>query len=571
MNQNFDIQSWRVKAILLGMLIIFFIIITRLFYLQIHRQEEFASRGERNFLRFEILDSPRGNILDSKGRLLATNRPVFDVFWEGTGNRRLNKEQLAVQQTLINLLGDNNKELQENIAIAERYSRRVQLFKDISFKKLCAVSEQCHESPNMLVVNHFKRLYPHQTLASHILGYLGNDGTKHLRGRYGLEKLFQEELEGETGYVLHVINSTGKSLREHETKTARAGNDLKLTIDLDLQRLAERSFEKGRSGVFIIMDPEDGAIRALASAPSFDPNIFVKSLSQKDWEELFSGDSPFLNRALHALYPPASIFKLITFAAGLESGIISEETEFECKGYMPFCKRNYFCIKRYGHGVMPCKELLAHSCNIPCYEIARQISIDTIAEYAYRFGLGRSTKCAVRDRDGLVPTTKWKVAHKGEMWWGGETLSASIGQSYLLVTPLQLARMISSICKGYVVRPRLIEKEDVECEPLMVSESTLSFLREAMGMAVQIGSARILRHLKDFTIHAKTGTAQTSSLQLARKDERFLEHGWFASYFTYKDEKPLVLVTLVERAGKSLPAMLMARKFLENYARLRKK
>jgi len=547
-----------------------FVIITRLFYLQIHQAQELSSRGERNFLRLEVLDSPRGNILDHSGKLLATNRPVFDVYWEGTGNRRLDTKQKGVQNILIDLLGDKDGSLPTTLATAERYSRRVHLFSDIPFKKLCAISEQCNDSPNILIVNHFKRLYPHKSLASHVLGYLGHDTSEKLRGRYGLEKLFQEELEGETGYVLHVINSTGKSLQKRASKTATAGNDLMLTLDLDLQRLAERSFEKGTSGVFVIMDPEDGSIRALASSPSFDPNVFMESLSHKQWQELFSGDSPFLNRVMHALYPPASIFKLITFAAGLESDIISPDDEFECKGRFPFCKRNYFCIKRFGHGLMPCKELLAHSCNIPCYEIGRRISIDTLAEYAYRFGLGRSTKSIVKDRDGLVPTTKWKVAHKGERWWQGETLSASIGQSYLLVTPLQLARMISSICNGYLVNPRLLEKEKVECEPLIVSESTLSFLREAMGYAVDIGSARVLRNLKDFTIHAKTGTAQTSSLQLAREDERFLEHGWFAAYFSYKNQKPLVMVTLVERAGKSLPALLMARKFLLEYARLRK-
>jgi penicillin-binding protein 2 len=569
-NQGFDVQGRRIKAILFGFCCALFIIIARLFYLQIHLAEEFSSRGERNFLRLEIVDSPRGNIIDRKGRLLATNSPVFDVYWEGTGNRRLNKKQKSVQQTLINLLGDDQEKIFNTIAIAERYSRKVKLFKDIPFKILCAISEQCNDSPNVLIVNHFKRLYPHKSLASHILGYLGHDTPERIRGRYGLEKLFQEELEGETGYVLHVINSTGKSLEKRATKNAMAGKDFVLTLDLDLQRIAEKSFEKGNSGVFIVMDPEDGALLALVSSPSFDPNAFVESLSHKDWEELFSGDSPFLNRVIHALYPPASIFKLITFAAGLESGVIDENTEFECKGHMLFCKRNYFCIKRYGHGLMPCKELLAHSCNIPCYEIARNISVDTLAEYAYRFGLGRSTKSVIKDREGLIPTTKWKVAHKGELWWKGETLSASIGQSYLLVTPLQLARMISSICKGYLVRPRLLEKEDVECEPLILSESTLDFLREAMGLAVDIGSARILRNLKDFDIHAKTGTAQTSSLQLARGDDRFLEHGWFAAYFSYKNEKPLVLVALVERAGKSLPALLMARKFLVEYERLRK-
>lgn len=542
-----------------------FVIAIRLYYLQIDQKQAFARLGERNFLQTEVLPSQRGNVIDSNGNLLATNRPVFDLCWHGSGSFYLRVDQKNAVRKITSILGSNylDKLLRKRIDQAERFSRQIVIKKDLSRDELSLISEQCAESTNLYIDQHFQRIYPYGKLASHILGYLRVMQRYEFEGKYGLERLFQNDLRGQDGYVQHVINATGKKLLQKDLKLAIPGSDVALTIDLSIQDIAERMFEPGQSGAFIVLDPHDGAIKAMVSYPNFDPNLFLQPISHAEWETQFSKDSPFLNRAVHALYPPASIFKLITFAAGLEEGVVTPETEFTCKGYTLFCKRKYFCQRRWGHGKMPALKSLAVSCNIPCYEIAQQIKIDQIAEYAIRFGLGQRTNFLLNDKAGLVPTTFWKQAHKGERWWPGETLSASIGQSFLLVTPLQIARMISAIFTGNLVKPRILLDESIEEHFLYVSRTTLDFLQSVMREAVQRGTARQFRKLKDFTIFAKTGTAQTVSLEHQKKEARGqLEHAWFASHFSYKDQKPLVMVVLVENAGSSRPAQNIAEKFL---------
>lgn len=226
------------------------------------------------------------------------------------------------------------------------------------------------------------------------------------------------------------------------------------------------------------------------------------------------------------------------------------------------------CQRRWGHGQIDLKTSIAYSCNIPCYEIAQNLKINQFAYYAYCFGLGKKTNFLLSEKNGLVPTYEWKVGVKGEPWWKGETLSASIGQSYLLVTPLQIAKMISSICTGYLVKPRILSDEDIERDELLISEYTLNILRESMSMAVEKGTAKVFNKFKNFNVHAKTGTAQTTSLKSEIVKKSQLEHAWFASYFKYKNHEPLTLIVLVENAGSSKPAQKIALNFLKSYQKL---
>lgn len=570
-----DLKQRNKKIIYLLAVILFatLIIAVRLFHLQINQNERFVQLGERNFLRTEVLPSRRGNVLDCNNRLLATNKPVFDVYWNGSGRFRLSHRQRNYLNRIKAILGANvvNNVLCKKIEATERFSRQFLIKKDIMQDELFKICEQCSESSNLFVDRHFKRVYPYEHLAGHILGYLRKvERRGGFMGLYGLEREFQDYLKGEKGYIQHVINATGKKLFQTESQASVAGNNVNLTLDLMLQSVAESLFEPGQSGAFIVMDPEDGAIRAMLSYPNFDPNLFLDPISEQEWNDKFTVDSPLLNRAIHAVYPPASIFKLITFVAGLEEGVITTDTEFECKGHTIFCKGKYHCHRRWGHGVQSATKALGVSCNIPCYEIAQKITIDQLAAYAMRFGLGRSTGFLFRDKDGLVPTSYWKQAHKGERWWKGETLSVSIGQSFLLVTPLQIARMVASICTGSLIKPRILQNEEVEQCPLYISESTLDFLREVMREVVLKGTGRCLRGLKDFMIRAKTGTAQTVSLQRQIKEsKKDLEHAWFASFFSYKDQKPLVMVVLVENVGSSMPALKIAKRFLNRYKQIK--
>ena len=548
-----------------------FILLFRIAFLQINQYKKLSNLGKKNFLQTEFLAPLRGNILDCNEILLASNRPVFDLYWKGSGFRKLSSEQKNYINQVKDILEfEFNGDLSINkIATAEKYSKKIMLKSDINFDQLCQICEQCANASNLLIVNRFKRFYPYGSLASHILGYLNRQEEKYTTvGIYGLEKMFQDELKGEVGYILNIINSRGRKLDQKEFKNPKSGNDIRLTLDCKSQLIAETLFEKDQTGVFILMDPENGAIKVLLSYPNFNPNIFLKPISQDEWSEKLAYNSPLLNRVTNASYPPASIFKLVTFAAGLEEGIITPESEFKCKGYVSFCGRRYHCIRRWGHGDIDAKIALAYSCNIPCYNIAKKIKINQLADYAFRFGLGRPTGFLLPEGVGLIPTYEWKVAVKNEPWWKGETFSASIGQSYLLVTPLQMARMISGICSGYLVKPRILEQEEIEKEELEISTSTLEFLKEAMKDVVYHGSARILGKIKDFEIHAKTGTAQTIGLEKEKVSKEQLEHAWLASFFYYKKQKPLVMIVLVENAGTAEPAKNIAAKFLKAYSKL---
>jgi penicillin-binding protein 2 len=541
----------------------------RLYHLQVIHQQKFASLGKRNYLHTKIIHPPRGNFYDCHGRLLATNRPIFDLYWVGSGNWRLNQLQHDLLKQLQNLGAIKNADdMMRNLQTAERYGKKKLITSNIDFSVISKISELCPCTSNLMIESTFKRMYPHATRAAHLLGYLGRHDALSYFGRNGLEKLLQKQLQGKRGYATHIVNAMGKQHKQKVFKPPEPGSDITLTLNLDLQEMAEDLFSADQAGAFILIDPSNGDIKALASFPTFDPNMFLEPLSPALWQKTLQNNNPFLNRATNAAYPPASLFKLVTFSTGLEENIVADDTLFTCEGYTVLGNRKYLCQRHWGHGTISIQKALAYSCNIHCYEIAKHISIDQLAGYAARFGLGAKTNFLLSEHRGLVPTAGWKNAVKGESWWKGETLCAAIGQSFLLVTPLQIARMIGSIFTGFLVKPRILNIEPIEKKPLLINSSTQSFLRNAMQSVVQHGTARIFKTLKNFIIFAKTGTAQTTRLKKKRASKKEFEHAWFTICFQYKDQSPLVLVVLVEHAGSSRPARAIAYQFLRAYEKL---
>ncbi|HEX4069509.1 MAG TPA: penicillin-binding transpeptidase domain-containing protein, partial [Candidatus Babeliales bacterium] len=313
-----------------------------------------------------------------------------------------------------------------------------------------------------------------------------------------------------------------------------------------------------------VLNPADGAIVALVSRPHFDPNMFLDPISHEQWQGL-QEKNPFLNRAFDASYPAGSTFKLVTISAALERNIISEDELWNCKGYTLFGGRKYWCARRCGHGEISVKKAVAESCNTLFFEIGKKIDIDVLAEYAHKFGLGKKTNIVFPEKVGLIPNREWKFDYKGERWWPGETLSVSIGQSFLLATPIQIACMIASIFTGYLVAPRLLINEPVVTNPLDIKPETIAFLQKSMKSVVKSGTGKSVRKIKDMTIYAKTSTAQTSDFSKRKLDEKYLEHGWFVGHFQYKEYDPLVMVVLVERVGAAQVATTIAKNFLIEY------
>lgn len=551
----------RIAVIILGC---FGLILIRLIDLQIYKSERLSELSTNNFTRIRHLQSQRGNICDNQYNLLATNRPVKNLVWNGTGKRNLTPEQIQTIQKIANLTNiDLTEDLLKKIQFAERCEQEIMLREDISFTVLSKIEEQFSNNQNILITNDLKRFYPHNELASHVIGYLGTMNINK-EGKMGLERIFEESLKGVPGAKKLTINSLGKRITDTEIAQAITGETIVTTLDLTLQKMAEESFEKQYTGSMIIMDPRTGGILTLLSRPNFDPTVFVEPLSDETWSQL-NQNKPFINRALGASYPPASIFKLVVVASGLELGLINPDSYFKCSGHVIFGDRRYHCRNRTGHGVLTIKEALAQSCNILFYKLGKTVSIDVLADYAKKFGLGSKTGIILPEQEGLIPTSSWKMKTKGERWWVGETLSASIGQSYLLTTPIQIARMISALFEGHLVTPRILENEPIIKQKLDVKPSTLQLLQESMKLVVTTGTGRRVNKIEDLTIYAKTGTAQTCSLDKTVSATTDLEHVWFVGNFSYKKEAPLTIVILVENVGATRVAINIAKKFFNQY------
>ncbi len=544
-----------------------FLIILRLIHFQIIEHEKFALSGKKNFLRMKVIPAQRGNILDCNGIALATNQPITKLIWKGNGNHHLNSAQEKAINKIYSIL-QKEPITKAQIQHAEKYALDITIAERISQEELSQIAEQCSDIENIHFTTSFHRFYPYNKVASHLLGYLG-DLSESSEGKMGLEKICEETLQGDPSILMQSTNSFGSLLDSQELKQGNAGEDIVTSIDLDLQLMLEKTLEQEQTGSCIILEPKTGYIKALVSKPNFDPSIFSEKLNQEQWQELQT-QKAFLNRAFNATYPPASIFKLVTISAALEEKIITQDSHFFCSGYTHFKGRDYHCSRHTGHGYVSTEDSLALSCNIPFFEIAKKIHIDTLADYAFKFGLGNKTNIPFSEQTGLIPTNKWKIKHKGERWWTGENLSACIGQSFLLVTPIQIACMIGGIFHGHLIKPRILINQPIEKTPITIQLQTRQFLQLCMKSASKFGTAKRTNKIGNLIIYAKTGTAQTKTRKnnevpqeaIVREDK---EHAWFVSYFYTEDSEPLVMVMLLEHVGKSNYTTNVAVKFLKRY------
>jgi penicillin-binding protein 2 len=539
------------------------VIFARLFYLQIQCNSYFLERSTTNFLRTEKVKPQRGNILDCSGVLLATNRPIVRVYWQGTGNRILSPEQIDLCKTICSLFNLPYEVERKAILESERARSKKLIICDPSSAQMSQLEEYYGHNPNITLETTCKRYYPYGPIASHLIGYLGNI-TKEVQGIMGLEKIEQEYLRGSDGALLKTVNSSGFSLDQKKIAPELDGNNVHTTLDIELQKIAEQVFPAERSGTILIMNPIDGSVRVLVSRPGFDPNMFLDTISPHQWAAL-QYNQPFLNRATQGCYAMGSIFKLITISAALEHHLIQADSTWHCKGFLYYGKRKYWCNDHYGHGTLSTLDSIAQSCNIPFFNIGTKIDIDLLASYAHRFGIGSPTGILIPEKEGIVPSRSWKYKNRGEAWWQGETVSVTIGQSFLMVTPIQVLRMISAIFTGFLVRPRILISEPITTTPLLIAQETQDFLQASMKSVVQYGTGKQIGTIKDIDVYAKTSTAQVSDLSKRRQNSKHLEHGWCVCHATYKNYEPFTMVIVVENAGTSHIPTTIAKKFLIQY------
>ena len=514
----------------------------RLYQLQVVDSERYQVLADENRINMQLLPPSRGRIFDRFGQVLAENR--------------LNYRLIVVPEAALDL----DRALDEIAALVPiedhdrervlREARRKQQFvpitvrENLTWEEVSQIEVNAPDLPGVMIDVGSRRLYAFGRDTVHIVGYVGAVNESDLErtddplltlpdfriGKNGAEKVLESSLRGEAGSRQVEVNAYGRVIRELNRRTGRPGDDQLLTIDLGLQQYVAARFGE-ESGSAVVLDVHSGEILALASMPSYDPNLFTSGISQRQWRELIGHPRfPLSNKAIAGQYSPGSTFKMVVALAALESGELSPHHRFFCNGSLKLGKRRFRCWRRYGHGHVDMVKGLQESCDVYFYEVAKRVGIDRIAAMSERFGFGEKLGIELPgEKPGLVPTREWKLAMIGEPWQGGETLIVGIGQGYLLTTPLQLAVMVARIANGGIaVEPRIlaeviregqpIQQEREAFAPMGISPAHFDIVREGMLKVVNDPKGTAYRARIEEPALAMAG--KTGSVQVRRISER---------------------------------------------------
>ncbi|MGD9347799.1 MAG: penicillin-binding protein 2 [Candidatus Aminicenantes bacterium] len=583
----------RAKVVFIVVRILFILLILYFWKLQILDFQVFWQKSEANRIQEIIVTPQRGLIRDRNGVVLAKNIASFKA-----SLIRENCEDYEESCIRISEILDLPPEvLKERI---EKY-KSMPLFHPIVVKdnltheEVARIKARQFELPELVVQSEPKRNYPFGTLASHVLGYLQEVSPAEMEteryksrrmgdliGKTGLEKQYEDSLVGVEGKVFEIVDSVGREIGEISRVDPIRGSEIYLTLDFDLQKKAEEILD-GREGAVVVMKPDTGEILAMASYPNFDPNKFINRFTPEEWVDLItSPEYPLQNRAIRGLYSPGSLFKPCMLLAGLDHGIVNDSTSYTCRGSIIIYGHPFACWKADGHGLVNLYSALQHSCNIYFYQLGKRIGIKEIARYARMLGLGSPTHIDLPgEKTGLVPDPDWKKRVRDEPWYPGETISVSIGQGPLLVTPLQIAVLTAQISnRGLRVTPYLCERErngshEIDRQPensgLRSPIPQVYFEKVVQGMwrSVNDRGTSALARIRDFDVCGKTGSAQVVSRataeKLAQQKIEIKTHSWFTG-FAPKD-KPEVLVSLIVEygGGGGATAAPSARELFELY------
>jgi len=554
---------------LLIVLILFGVLIFRLFFLQVVRAQTYRRLSEENRIRVIPVDAPRGHILDRHGQVLVCNRPSYVVSIVPFKLRQM--EQTI--ETLSGFLGMESGSIITRLNESrQRRFEPVKIKRDIDFKTLAIIQEHKLDVPGVIYQVEPRREYLYGDLAAHLLGTVGeisseelaglrSAGYRHgsLIGKGGLEKLYERFLRGEDGVQYVEVSAVGREigpLPDRPAVEAKPGNDLVLTIDLSLQQAAEEALSDSAAGAIVALDPASGEILAMVSRPAFDPNLFSSVIPESTWRALNEDPGhPLLNRAIQSAYPPGSILKVLTAAAGLEAGVITEHTRFSpCTGAFKYGDRWFGCWQSWGHGSLALVDALAQSCDVYFYQLGLKVGLDRWSDFVKRCGLGKTFGVdLVGEVSGLVPDRQFFNDHYGRRNWGpGVLLNLAIGQGENLITPLQTASLIAAVgSDGTIYKPHLVreirsltgktldQKSEVIGQ-LPVSAEHLKLLKRSMRAVVHhhMGTGRQAA-VAGFEVAGKTGTAQNPHGE---------DHAWFAA-FAPVEEPRIAVAVIVEQGG----------------------
>lgn len=584
----------RSRLALVGILLvlIFAAILGRVAYLQTVQYEHFSARSQDNRIRLAPVDPTRGLIQDRAGRVLAENRPAFSL--------TIIPEQVEDMDGLLNDLDtliDLTDAERDAFATARARSRGFQeipLRLQLSEETVAELAINRHRFPGVEVRPHLARHYPFGEIGSHVVGYVGRINERELRegdrrqyrgtsftGKAGIERFYESRLQGELGLERIETNALGRSISVVEREPPTPGENIQLTLDIELQRLAEETLGDFR-GAIVALDPRDGSVLALASRPRFDPNALSRGLDRQALETLNRDPTqPLFNRAIAGRYPPGSVIKPFLGLAGSADEYIDPAETLYCNGtfQLPNVSRVWRDWKREGHGHVDLTQSVAQSCDIYFYELAEAMGIDAMHDWMTDFGYGQPTGIDLPgERTGVMPSREWKRAELGEPWYTGETINAGIGQGFTLATPLQMATSTALMAnRGRPIRPTLLaDAGERPLEPRINRLETVDPVHwdaahEGMIETVhgRRGTARAVGKGLDFEMAGKTGTAQVIGIGQDEEydetllDARFHDHALFTA-FAPTDSPQIAVAVMVENGGSgSQTAAPMARTVIE--------
>lgn len=565
----------------------------RYFDLQINQYEKYRTQSDRNRVQLLPIPPRRGVIYDRNGTVLADNRASFSLTL--VVERVDNLEQMLTDLRALIAIDDIDMARFRKAVRERRPYQPVPLRFRLTEQEIAVLAVNRHRLPGVDVDAELVRYYPHGALFAHALGYVGRiseedmkkldpvaySGTHHM-GKIGVERYYEEQLHGEVGTQQVETNARGRVLRVLEKSDPTPGADLELYLDAKLQQVAQEALGDNR-GAVVAIDPKTGGVLALVSTPSFDPNLFVNGISGPDYRALRdSPDMPLYNRALQGQYPPGSTMKPFYALAGLHYGVVTPQTRIRDPGFyqLPGDSRHYRDWKRGGHGYVDLKQSVAESCDIFYYDLAHKLGIDRLHDFTVQFGFGHTTGIDnTHERSGIMPSRAWKRANRNMAWFPGETLSAGIGQGYVLATPLQLAVATATFAnRGVRHSPRIVRAVDGApvdvpmLPPMKVSdEAEWDIVADAMREVIHgaRGTAKAIAKGALYEMAGKTGTAQVVGYaqgikyDASKVHKRQRDHALFVAFAPLHD--PQIAVGIIVENGEhgSSTAAPIARKVFD--------
>ncbi|MBM3604898.1 MAG: penicillin-binding protein 2 [Alphaproteobacteria bacterium] len=565
--------------------------------MQLDHAEEYRMLADGNSIKIRLLPPSRGLILDRNGIIVAGNEQNYRV--------TLTREEAGgdvepVLRRLSQLIPMSEQRISE---LMEEFSRRsaitpIVLADRLSWEQFSAIAVNAPALPGVTPESALSRAYPRAGDLAHVMGYVGpvsdydlsriEDPDPVLRlpdfqlGKIGVEGRLEEVLRGKAGARRVEVNSAGREMRQLSRQEGEQGAAVQMTVDAALQNYAAQRMGE-ESAAAVVMDCFTGELFAICSSPSFDPNKFVRGISSAEYRALMDHDHrPLADKTVQGVYPPGSTFKMVTLMAGLEAGVINPGSRYFCPGHTELGGRRFHCWRRGGHGTVDAIKSLEESCDVYYYELAQRVGIDRIAVMARKLGLGvRHDLPMSAVAEGIAPDREWKMARHGQSWQIGDSLNASIGQGYVLASPLQLAVMTARIASGREVRPQLIRSIDgvrqtvPDYPPLDISEAALRVARQGMDAVMNGGrgtarSSRIAR--EDWRMAGKTGTSQVRNITAAERARGVIsndqlpwnrrDHALFVCYAPYDAPRYAVSLVVEHGGGGSTAAAPIARDIL---------